>query len=390
MSRAADYLRGLIDEEGGSISVERFMREALYHPEFGYYARKVRTVGARGDFSTSATLHPALGLAIARWLAAHGDGGIISRRAAETQSGEENRSLPQFAFHPSAALRLCVRLFRRMFGVRWHVIELGAGTGELAASVLAGLGRWGRRGLRYHIVEVSEGLRATQQTRLANPVRWHDDMADALRVTNGHALIFSNEFVDAFPVEQMAWHEAAQSWREVRVRSTQNGCESFVPEVPNGAPTSQRIERRHSYRRWLKSWAPQWRAGRMLTIDYGDLWPHGYERRPNGTLRAYWHHQRLEGSEFFARFGQQDLTSDVNFSELEEWGAEVEWGSDPLLNQTHFLRRWLPPKTLANSDPALAFLLDPHGAGGAFKTIEQWPAGSVGASGVVGVPSSSI
>lgn len=365
MSRAADYLRGLIAEEGGSISVERFMQEALYHPEFGYYARTVRTVGTRGDFSTSATLHPALGQAIAAWLTAHRSGGSIVRGAAELQRKErwekaKSRSLPF-----SAALRLRVRSIRRTVAP-WHVIELGAGTGELAAGILASLGWGGRLGLHYHIVEISAGLRAAQQSRLGRNVQWHATIADALRAADGCALLFSNEVVDAFPCRQMVWHD--DDWHDVRVRWTERGPEPFPPD-------GQRIERHESYRRWLQEWAPLWRSGRLLTIDYGDAAPRG------STLRAYWHHRRLTGPEIFARFGQQDLTADVNFSDLETWGAEVGWRSRPLGDQAGFLRRWLPAKMFARPEPALSFLLNPDGAGGAFKTLEQWPAGSRGASG---------
>ena len=43
-----------------------------------------------------------------------------------------------------------------------------------------------------------------------------------------------------------------------------------------------------------------------------------YRRRPSGTLRAYAHHQRLEGREVYAGFGLRDLTADVNFSDLQQ------------------------------------------------------------------------
>ena len=41
--------------------------------------------------------------------------------------------------------------------------------------------------------------------------------------------------------------------------------------------------------------------------------------------------------------------------------------------QAEFLRHWLSPKMLANvkREAALAYLLDPEGAGGAFKVLEQ-------------------
>jgi SAM-dependent MidA family methyltransferase len=62
------FLLRIQEEHGGVIPVERFMKEALYHPEFGYYTAHIRDVGPRGDFSTSATRGEELGTAIARWI----------------------------------------------------------------------------------------------------------------------------------------------------------------------------------------------------------------------------------------------------------------------------------------------------------------------------------
>ena len=45
-----------------------WMRRALFDPERGYYSHHARTVGRRGDFSTSATTGTALGEAVASWL----------------------------------------------------------------------------------------------------------------------------------------------------------------------------------------------------------------------------------------------------------------------------------------------------------------------------------
>ena len=294
------------------------MQEALYHPAFGYYARRVQTVGRTGDFSTAATLHPALGEAVAAW---------AGRHRAEVVSGG-----------------------------RWHLIELGGGTGELAAGVLRSLPWWQRLGLTYHLVEVSSSLRARQQARLGTVgrVRWHDDAASALSAAYGRALLFSNEFADAFPCVQLA-QAAPGEWREVRVgwpEDREHPQESTAPwsgPVPSVAadqplPSGQRIEVHLAYRRWLASLSALWRAGRLLTIDYGDAWPALYDRRPGGTLRAYCRHQRFTGLEVYRRVGQQDLTADVNFSDLRRWGEEVGWSTASYGTQADFLRRWLPAR----------------------------------------------
>jgi SAM-dependent MidA family methyltransferase len=205
-----------------------------------------------------------------------------------------------------------------------NVIEIGAGTGDLAAGLLRALGWWRRPA--YHIVEVSPPLRAEQQRRLGRRVTWHDSPAAALAACRGRALILSNELFDAFPCRIFRW--SAGAWQELHLRRAggrfaeiwhpaEDRPESTVWDQP--WPDGQRVEVQESARLWLAEWLPHWQAGRMLAIDYGDLCPALYHRRPGGTLRAYAHHQRFEGGEATAGFGTRDVTVDVNFSDLRAW-----------------------------------------------------------------------
>ena len=253
--------------------------------------------------------------------------------------------------------------------------------------ILGAIPWWPRRGLCYHLVEVSEGLRRVQQERLrrkGGAVRWHGDVRSALAAAEGEALVFSNEFVDAFPCVQLARGTRAGEWREVRVGWPEESehpaetLEDWSGPVPEGAAEAglaagHRVEMHASYRRWLEETVGEWKRGRWLTIDYGNLPPVLWRRRPGGTLRGYCRHQRVVGSEIYRRFGQQDLTADVNFADLQRWGETLGMQTRAFSTQAEFLRRWLPPRTLARAavDPAFAFLVDPDGAGGAFKALEQ-------------------
>jgi SAM-dependent MidA family methyltransferase len=130
VSAAGSFLQTLQSELGGSIPFERFMREALYNPAFGYYSTRIHTVGRRGDFSTMATLDRSLAKGIAEW--------IHEKKIRD-------------------------------------VIEVGAGSGQLARDVLDALGWWRRRNLRYHIVEISPPLREAQRSLLKGcRVEWHE------------------------------------------------------------------------------------------------------------------------------------------------------------------------------------------------------------------------
>ena len=305
------------------------------------------TIGRGGDFATSATLSGALGQAVAAWAGAH---------------------------------RISV-----VSGGCWHLIELGGGNGQLTAEIARSLGWWTRRGWRHHVVEVSDTLKTEQQRRLEGirNIRWHADIQTALDAAKGRALIFSNEFVDAFPCVQLVRGESDDLWREVCVtwpENTEQPGEVICAweRLPYTASAlahqvGQRVEVHFAYQSWLTAWLPRWHSGRLLTIDYGGRAPEIYHRQPRGTLRAYFQHQRFVGEEVYQRFGLQDLTADVNFTDLQAWGAALGLVAARYETQADFLRRWLPRRTLspARGDSALAYLLDPAGAGGAFKVLEQ-------------------
>ena len=136
--------------------------------------------------------------------------------------------------------------------------------------------------------------------------------------------------------------------------------------------TSQRVELASEALKWCSSWAPHWREGAMLTLDYGDNFPQLYHRRPAGTLRAYLLHQHLTGPAIYQNMGRQDLTSDVNFTDLQSWGGRWGWTNECIITQGEFLERHLRDfSRRVSANPALAFLTAPQGAGGAFKALVQ-------------------
>lgn len=289
MSAAGVFLQDLQSVLGGTIPFERFMQEALYNPSFGYYSARIATVGRRGDFSTMATLDRSLANGIAGW--------IRSQRCRD-------------------------------------IIEIGAGSGQLALDILNALGWWRRQRLRYHIVEISAPLREAQKKLLHGfRVTWHDSVAAALEAADGHAHLFSNELVDAFPCR--VFERTTGAWQELHIRI--EGGRILETLQPAPLPDStvfahsfaprQRVEVHESFHRWLQNWSPLWISGTMLTIDYGDTMPALYHRRPKGSVRGYAAHQLLTGADIYQAPGRCDLTADVNFSDLEKHGLALGWAS---------------------------------------------------------------
>lgn len=305
------------------------MQHALHDPECGYYARRINGVGKRGDFTTAPMLSAAPAKAIAAW---------ATRALRETDCRD--------------------------------LIEIGPGEGTLAAAVWKSLPWHLRWKTRLHMVETSKPLVELQKKRLAGLAVWHSSPAEALAACGGRAVIFSNELVDAFPVRR--FQKTVDGWRELAVEVDAEGSVSesllssaALPESSGFAdfhPLGQWIEVHDSYRRWLQNWLPKWRAGRMLTIDYGSTADNLYHRRPQGTLRAYLLQQRLTGSDIYQNIGRQDLTADVNFTDLMDWSAQ--WIAEQKLQSfANFLHGYDTP---GDHD-----LTDDLGAGGAFQVLDQ-------------------
>ncbi|MEP4808811.1 MAG: SAM-dependent methyltransferase [Luteolibacter sp.] len=304
---------------------ERFMQRALHDPVRGYYARNIRGIGAKGDFTTAPQLSQAPPAAIAAWAA---------------------RALRQHRCR--------------------DLIEIGPGLGTLASQVFQKLPWFTRLRTRLHLVESSPALAARQKETLGNKASYHTNLPGALAACSGKAIIYSNELVDAFPVR--LFEKTQEGWQEIAIdKSAAHLRETLLPpaELPPSSifqlqhSLGQRVEIHESYRLWMNSWLPLWKCGSMLTIDYGDTAEKLYTRQPKGSLRAYFLHQRLVGDAIYANPGMQDITADVNFTDLADW-TENQLQSDEPTDLSDFIRPFLS----ASDTP----MID---AAGHFRTLIQ-------------------
>ncbi|MFU8894386.1 MAG: SAM-dependent methyltransferase [Luteolibacter sp.] len=311
------------------------MQRALYDPKRGYYARNIRAVGGgRADFTT-VPMHfgDTLARAIACWAA-----------GAMRESGCRN------------------------------LIEIGPGEGRLMRDVLRHMPWSVRWRSRAHLVETSAALEKRQRATLGLRATWHRTPQEALQACDGRAVIFSNELVDAFPVR--VFKKINGAWRELGVEIDASGTvirerfiegdalpDSSIFEIPH--LDDQRVEVHDAYRAWLAGWLPSWRAGAMLTIDYGATAENLHPRRPNGTLRGYLLHQRVTGPQIYQNIGMQDLTADVNFTDLARW-ARPWCTSHESQSLAGFLRK-------RAGDAIPGDLADEALAGGAFQVLCQHP-----------------
>jgi SAM-dependent MidA family methyltransferase len=316
----------------GPVTFEALMEAALWHPEYGYYARQVRGLGTSGDFTTVPERFPLLGECLAK---------------------------------------LYVQEARRLAEPGLPVIEIGGGSGALAKSFLMALPE-AEQPKAFVAVERSPMFQSQQAEQLqpllpAGAFTCVPTLPEALAITGADSFTFSNELVDAFAAVQLCfkggfWHEVchrfeASGMQEVLVPLQQG----FDASVPANAREGDRVFCHRSYHRWLAQTAHCWKAGAWVTIDYG-------RHQPSRACRAYAGHQRYEGLAALDHLGERDLTCDVNFSDLRRWGEQLGWQTTVDQPLYAFVEACgISPAPEAEA----ARLLNPLDAGGAFHVLVQ-------------------
>lgn len=254
----------------GPITFAEFMRCALYDSQYGYYRPTRSVVGTSGDFYTSVSATPMFGRLLVQ---------VIGHYAAQLGT-----PLPPV------------------------IHEFGAHRGQLRADILEAA-----PSLTYHTYES------------------HDAWPERLE-----GCVIANELLDALPFHRV--RVVNGQWREQFVGVVNDGLGWVTDELSNaellepleGLPLEYMdgyaTEVSLGVRRWLEALATRLERGLVFLFDYGHetdqyFAPH----RAEGGLRTFKKHQRGENP--FIAIGEQDITCDVNFTDVvaaaERAGLEV-------------------------------------------------------------------
>lgn len=303
--------------EAGPLTFRDWMSAALYDGREGYYRRRgAERWGRAGDYRTAPER---------------------SRLFAAT-----------FARH-------FAKLFEELDGPPvFHLFEMGGGAGRFAHGVLTTLRRdaphvYGR--LRYLFDEAGPDSRRRAAELLA-PFAERVEFRRLSEITDGleHAVVFSNELLDAFPVHRVT----ARGGRllESYVGTDDRGGFVFVegePSTPRlaehfvrlGVPLEegQVAEVSLEVSGWLARVAEVVGSGFVVTVDYGDEAAalYGAPHRRGGTLRAFRGHELSE--DVLRDPGGQDLTTTVNWTQVIADGERAGLRSLSLERLDGFLLR---------------------------------------------------
>ena len=339
-----------IKAAGGWIAFSHFMNLVLYGQGMGYYTAGARKFGSAGDFVTAPEMTGLFGQALA------------------TQVREIMlKSAPQ-------------------------ILEVGAGSGRLAADLLLELERLECLPEQYCILDLSADLRQRQQETIAkaaphllNRVEWLDRLPEQFS-----GVVLANELLDALPADIVAWRESGIFNRGVGLDATE--CFTWVEQPATGAllaaaeeigrqcqlPPGFESEISMAARAWAAEWAHRLECGALLLIDYGFPRREFYhQQRGRGTLMCHYRHHAHPDPFYLP--GLQDVTVHVDFTAIiaAAHGAGLELlgytGQGQFLLNCGILDRLaaLPNDSLdyIRAAGAVNKLLMPHEMGELFKVI---------------------
>jgi len=309
-ARLVERIREEIAASGGRIGFARYMELALYEPGLGYYSAGARKFGAAGDFVTAPEVAP-----------------VFSRCMAVQ----------------------CEQVLRSLGG--GDVLELGAGSGVMAAALLAELERRDALPRRYRILDVSADLRERQLATIAAAVPHllgRIDWLDGLP-TDCEGVIVANEVLDALPVERFRYRDGVVralgvTWRDGRFVAEEFEAPPPLRAAVDAVRVDAGVEWPDGYTSeiglrlapWVASVAAALVRGVALFVDYGLPRREYYSpERSDGTLLCHYRHRFHDDP--FVLPGLQDVTAWVDFTAVADAGLAAGLELAGYTTQSHFL-----------------------------------------------------
>jgi len=314
-ARVEALIRRRIAEAGGWIGFETFMDLALYAPGLGYYSAGSAKLGRAGDFVTAPEVSDLFSRCIARQ---------------------------------------CAEILQGLGG--GDILELGAGTGRMAAVVMQTLAELGAPPERYAMLEVSADLRARQRDRVAKlpePLRDRFIWLDRLPEQPVRGIILVNEVLDALPCRRFVTTGASAGIgvRELGVAvegqslverdapadaTLTRAWEALRDELPAPLPEGYSSEICLRAAPWIAGVGERLECGLMLLLDYGLPRAQYYHpQRVRGTLRCHFKHRAHDDP--LVNLGVQDITAWVDFTRVAGAAAAAGLAVSGFATQAAFL-----------------------------------------------------
>lgn len=309
------------DIKNKSISFKRYMEMVLYQPNLGYYVAGTHKIGEQGDFVTAPEISSLFSKCIANQCAR-----ILQKVggcALQTSTEVGKHSQPN------------------------GILELGAGSGQMACDILLELEQQNQLPERYYILDLSPSLIQRQQQTLQQyvphlfeRVKWISALPKDFK-----GVILGNEVLDAMPVDVFTQHGKNiyahhVAWQDGKlVEQLKPANEKLRQQViklniQSSKPYTSEIN--PNINAWLKTLNDSLTQGLILLLDYGYPRSEYYlPERNKGTLIC--HYQHLVNDAPLVYPGLQDITANVDFTAVAEGADAAGLQVAGFTSQAHFL-----------------------------------------------------
>jgi SAM-dependent MidA family methyltransferase len=336
-----------IQQQDNWLSFADYMQMALYTPGYGYYTGGAQKFGKDGDFITAPVLTPLFGQTLAQQL---------------------NALLPQTA---------------------GNIYEFGAGTGQLAASILPAL--HSSQLQHYYIIELSAELAQRQREYIHThaPAQANKVIHLTQLPAQFDGILLGNEILDAMavPVYQrqgnqvtemgVSWLDGQLNWQPRPVYNP--AVQQQVLDIFPATAEYYQSELHPQQYAFVATLAQKMQRGAMIWIDYGfDAAQYYHPQRQQGTLIGHYRHHTIHNPFYYP--GLTDLTAHVNFTRIADAGIDNNLDLIGYTSQATFLLNLGITELLAQTGQpadtayiqaasACHTLLDAHEMGELFKVI---------------------
>lgn len=315
-----EHIKQKIDLKG-NIDFATYMHDALYTPKLGYYTGISTKIGEKGDFITAPEISPLFSETISQQLSQ-----IIKAT-------------------PDAV-----------------ILEIGAGSGKMAANILKTLKQEKNLPNAYWILEPSPELQARQlgtiqntQPELVSHIKW----LNKLPTDKFNGIIICNEVIDAMPVHTIKLTQKGpielgvtldakkQKFIWCELKNIDNQIKDFIKDNETINQRLSEIKDKNkdnefyteiniALKTWLTDITKNLNIGAAIFLDYGESEKYIYSPDKNqGSLRCFYQH-RVHDDPFLYP-GLQDITADVNFTQLATYAYDLGFDVSGYCTQAMFL-----------------------------------------------------
>ncbi len=288
------------------IPIDEFVEKVLYHPETGYYTKKI-PFGKEGDFVTAPTISNLFSEIVTIWLI----------------SCWEKFGKPK----------------------NFNFVELGPGDGSFTKVLVDTIKNFPdfKKSINIFLYEKSDFLKKVQNKKINDSrVKWINNFK---LIKKGPVIFFGNEFFDAVPIKQYTFFkkDLYEKYyiinKKTRLNEAYRKASLIDSEIINSYKTFKNLKfieypKKGFYELDKIIEKISKLNGGIMLIDYGYL-----DLVNKSTLQTVMNNKKININSLLKNLGKADITYLVNFSLLKEFFLKKKLKVKKIVSQKFFLEK---------------------------------------------------